>query len=90
MILTVNNQVFEDGSTYRGTLKALAHTMVATKYNLEKMLNLMKIGSQISKGGGIILKVVCKSLSKNALFCTRGKIAMCVTIGVNDELFRVY
>ena len=35
MILTVNNQVFEDGSTYRGTLKALAHTMVAMKYNLE-------------------------------------------------------
>ena len=35
MILTVNNQVFEDGSTYHGTLKALAHTMVATKYNLE-------------------------------------------------------
>ena len=35
MILTANNQVFEDGSTYHGTLKALAHTMVAMKYNLE-------------------------------------------------------
>ena len=35
MILTVNNQVFEDGSTYCETLKALARTMVAMKYNLE-------------------------------------------------------
>ena len=35
MILTVNNQVSEDGSTYHGTLKALACTIVATKYNLE-------------------------------------------------------
>ena len=31
----INNQVFEDSSTYRGTLKALAHTIVATKYDLE-------------------------------------------------------
>ena len=35
MILTVNNQVFEDGSTYHGTLKALAHTMVANLENAE-------------------------------------------------------
>ena len=35
MILAANNQVFEDGSTYCETLKALAHTMVAMKYNLE-------------------------------------------------------
>ena len=31
----INNQVFEDSSTYRGTLKASAHTIVAMKYNLE-------------------------------------------------------
>ena len=35
MILAANNQVFEDGSTYCETLKALACTMVAMKYNLE-------------------------------------------------------
>ena len=42
------------------------------------MLNLMKVDSQISKGGGIILKVVHESLSTNALFCTKGKIVMWV------------
>ena len=31
----MNNRVFEDGSTYCGTLKALAHTNVAMKYNLK-------------------------------------------------------
>ena len=36
MILTeLNNQVFEDSSTYCGTLKASACTIVAMKYDLE-------------------------------------------------------
>ena len=32
---TLNNQVFEDGSTYCGALKTVAYAIVDTKYNLE-------------------------------------------------------
>ena len=32
---TLNNQVFEDGSTYHRALKTAAHAIVDTKYNLE-------------------------------------------------------
>ena len=31
----MNNQVFEDSSTFHGTLKTAAHAVVGTKYNLE-------------------------------------------------------
>ena len=32
---TLNNQVFEDGSTYYRALKTAVHAIVDTKYNLE-------------------------------------------------------
>ena len=35
ILLELNNQVFKDSSTYHGTLKALACTIVAMKYDLE-------------------------------------------------------
>ena len=42
------------------------------------MLNSIKVDSQISKGGGIISKMMCESLSTNELFFTKGKIVMWV------------
>ena len=77
MILTANNQVFKDGSTYRGTLKAFACTMVATKYNLENA-EFYEDRFSNQQGWWDHLESGVRELIENALFCTRGKIAMFV------------
>ena len=90
----LNNQVFEDSSTYRGTLKTLARTIVATKYDLENAeFDEDRFSNQ--QGWWDYLESGARELIEKCTFLHQGednnvRSQCCFIAGADGRLFRVY
>lgn len=93
-MVTWNNQVFEEGSTFRGTLKIAARAIVATKYDLENVdFDYDRFSNQ--QGWWEYLESTARELIDKSTFLHQGEdgdvgYQNSLTTGTKNHIFRVY